>query len=244
MALMGAGDSKDKKSYFNALLSQEKKGLMSSLKDLGIATTLGGTKMTASQEEAIGKAAKLQAGTTQTAIDFFAKDLNLSGMKKTEGGGVGKLEAEVLAHQRAAREVGKDLTLGMEAAGRYATKPGEAAKSKSQQMKALSALLSSTDDNGLSEEQKTLKKGLLDKGFKDVLDKQGNIDEAKLIKLFKKTETTIAEKNALDPSKGQEGKNQVTAVFEKGQKFTLDGTIRMETGLIAGEATPTNTSSA
>ena len=240
MALMGAGDSKDKKSYFNALLTQEKKGLMSSLKDLGIATTLGGkTKMTASQEEAIGTASKLQSGTAQTAIDFFANDLKMPGMKKG-----GKLEAEVQVHEKAAREVGKDLTLGIEAAGRYATKPGEVAKSKSQQMKALSDLLSSTDDKGLSEEQKTLKKGLLDKGFKDVLDKKGNIDEAKLIDLFKKTETTIAEKNALDPDRGKEGKNQVTAVFEKGQKFEITGTLGLESKVLAGMVGPSNTSSA
>jgi len=242
MALMGAGDpkDKDKKSYFNALLTQEKKGLMSSLKDLGIATTLGGkTKMTASQEAAIGKASELQAGTAQTAIDFFTKDLQLSGMKKG-----GKLADEVQVHEKAAREVGKDLTLGMEAAGRYATKPGEGVKSKSQQMKALSELLSSTDDKGLSDEQKTLKKGLLDKGFKDVLDKQGNVDEAKLIKLFKKTETTIAEKNALDPNGGKEGKNQVTAVFEKGQKFEITGTLGLESKVLAGMVGPSNTSSA
>ena len=240
MALMGAGDPKDKKSYFNALLAQEKKGLMGSLKDLGIATTLGGkTKMTASQEEAIGTASKLQAGTAQTAIDFFANDLKMPGMKKG-----GKLEAEVQVHEKAAREVGKDLTLGMEVAGRLKDPKSTKTLSKTEQLKALSELLSSTDDKGLSDEQKTLKKGMLDKGFKDVIDKKGNIDDVKLMELFKKTETTIAEKNALAPDGGKEGSKQVTAVFEKGQKFTLDGTIRMESGLIAGEVTPTGTSSA
>lgn len=242
MALMGAGDSssKDKKSYFNALLTQEKKGLMSSLKDLGIATTLGGkTKMTASQEAAIGKASELQAGTAETAIDFFTKDLQLSGMKKG-----GKLAAEVQVHEKAAREVGKDLTLGMEAAGRYATKPGEKAKNQTEQMKALSELLSSTDDKGLSEEQKTLKKGMLDKGFKDVIGKDGKVQEDKLIELFKKTETTIAEKNALAPDGGKEGNKQVTAVFEKGQKFEITGTLGLESKVLAGMVGPSNTSSA
>jgi hypothetical protein len=240
MALMGAGDSRDKKSYFNALLTQEKKGLMSSLKDLGIATTLGGkTKMTASQEEAIGTASKLQAGTAQTAIDFFANDLKMPGMKKG-----GKLEAEVQVHEKAAREVGKDLTLGMEVAGRLKDPKSTKTLSKTEQLKALSELLSSTDDKGLSDEQKTLKKSMLNKGFKDVIDKKGNIDDVKLMELFKKTETTIAEKNALDPSKGQEGKNQVTAVFEKGQKFEITGTLGLETKVIAGMMGPSNTSSA
>lgn len=240
MALMGAGDSKDKKSYFNALLAQEKKGLMGSLKDLGIATTLGGkTKMTASQEEAIGTASKLQSGTAQTAIDFFANDLKMPGMKKG-----GKLEAEVQVHEKAAREVGKDLTLGMEVAGRLKDPKSTKTLSKTEQLKALSELLSSTDDKGLSDEQKTLKKGMLDKGFKDVIDKKGNIDDVKLMELFKKTETTIAEKNALDPSKGQEGKNQVTAVFEKGQKFEITGTLGLESKVLAGMVGPSNTSSA
>jgi hypothetical protein len=240
MALMGAGDPKDKKSYFNALLTQEKKGLMSSLKDLGVATTLGGaTKMTASQEAAIGKASELQAGTTQTAIDFFTKDLKLSGMGKG-----GKLQGEVQVHEKAAREVGKDLTLGMEVAGRLKNPKNTKTLSKDEQLKALSELLSSTDDKGLSEEQKTLKKGMLDKGFKDVIGKDGKVQEDKLIELFKKTETTIAEKNALAPDGGKEGNKQVTAVFEKGQKFEITGTLGLESNVLAGMVGPSNTSSA
>ena len=235
MAIMGAGDGK--KSYFNDLITQHKKELMSSLKDLGSATTLGGTKMTASQEAAIGRAAKLISGKTPEAVAFFDGELNLPGMKEKIGGGVQPLKAEVMAHEKAAREVGKDLTLGMDQAGRLSDPTNPKTLSKEAQLQALSKLLSSPDNTGLNEEQKTLKKTMLNKGFKDVI-VDGKVDEANLIKLFKKTEATIAEKSALDPNKGKEGKNQVTAVFEKGQKFTLDGTIRMETGLMAGEVTP------
>ena len=156
----------------------------------------------------------------------------------------GKLEAEVQVHEKAAREVGKDLTLGMEAAGRLKNPKNTKTLSKDEQLKALSELLSSTDDKGLNDEQKTLKKGMLDKGFKDVIDKTGKIDDVKLMKLFKETEATIAKKNALDPNGGKEGKNQVTAVFEKGQKFEITGTLGLESKVLAGMVGPSNTSSA
>lgn len=236
MAIMGAGDGK--KSYFNNLITQHKKELMSSLKDLGAATTLGGTKMTASQEAAIGSAAKLISGKSPEAVAFYDRELNLPGMKEKIGGGVQPLKAEVLAHEKAAREVGKDLTIGMDQAGRLSDPTNLKTLSKEAQLQALSKLLSSPDNTGLNEEQKTLKKTMLNKGFKDVI-VDGKVDEANLIKLFKTTEATIAEKSALDPNKGKEGKNQVVqAVFKDGQKLEVIGTLNLESKVLTGFVGP------
>lgn len=231
---------------FNDLVTSKKRQLISSLKDLGVATTVGGkTALSSSQKEAIEKASALQSGTTQTAVKYFADDLKLPGMSKKQGETVGTLEAEVLAHEGAARDVGASLAIGLDVAGRAAAPKGSTAPiTRTEQMTALGKLLSSTDDKGLSEEQKNLKEGMIKKGFKDVVDSKGKVDEAKLIELFKKTETTIAEKNALDPSKGQEGKNQVTAVFEKGQEFVVKGTLNLESKLLTADMIPSSTSSA
>ena len=238
MALMGAGKSeKGKPSYFSLLMQSEQKNLMGSLKDLGIATTLGGpTKMSASQEEAVVNAAKLEGGTTQAAVKFYSEDLKLPGMKGAAAGKAGALQAEVFANEAAARQVGKDLTLGMEAAGRYAATPGSKTKlSREQQLKALGDLLAGPDDAKLSDEQKTLKKGLLDKGFKDVVDKGGNVNEAKLIELFKKTQVAVAEKDALNQDKGREA--SVTKVSFKDATVKFEGTLDVNSRVLAGNGT-------
>ena len=240
MALMGAG-GKDGKSFFNLLMAQEKKGLMNALTDLGIDKTIGGkTKMEASQEKAIAQAAKLQTGSAQAAVEFFSKGLlNLPGMTKKDGGSTSPLEAAIRTGAKGASQVGRDLVLGMEAAGRYASKDGKAGD-KDSQLKALSKLLSSEEDKGLSQKEIDLKKGMLDKGFKGIVDKTGKIDDVQLMNLFKKTEADIASKNALDPNKGKEGSNEVT--LKPGTTITFDGKLHMETGLVAGEGSiPTNT---
>jgi hypothetical protein len=127
----------------------------------------------------------------------------------------------------------------MEAAGRYGSKDGKAGD-KDSQLKALSKLLSSEEDKGLSQKEIDLKKGMLDKGFKGIVDKTGKIDDVQLMNLFKKTEADIASKNALDTNKGKESSNEVT--LKPGTTITFDGKMQMETGLIAGEGSiPTNT---